>query len=84
MAKLSCNINSKEIEKLVSNSDSEEQCTLSLIHNMEQSDDIVTMNKVWHDRKSENRDMVTQFNISDSALNCTVYLMSYQTRFFII
>jgi hypothetical protein len=30
MAKLSCNINTNKIEKLVFNSDSEEQCTLNV------------------------------------------------------
>jgi hypothetical protein len=49
---------------------------------MEKSDNAVATNKAWYDRKSKKRDMVIQFNISHSAHNHAVYLMSYKTKFF--
>jgi hypothetical protein len=70
MAKLSCDINTNEV-KLVSNYDSEEQCT-SNVSDIEHSDDTVARNRVIQ-QKSENRD------ISDSILNPTMYLMPYNT-----
>jgi hypothetical protein len=83
MAKVSCNISANEIEYLIFNSDSEEQCT-SNVSNVEYSDDIVATNEAWNNRKNENRDTVIQLHISSSALNHVVYLMSHQTRFFIV
>jgi hypothetical protein len=83
MAKVSCNVSTNDIEDLVFSSDSEEQCT-SNVSAVEHSDDIVATNEAWNNRKNENRDTVIQLHISNRALNHVVYLMSYQTRFFII
>jgi hypothetical protein len=48
---------------------------MSLMENIVHNDDTVATKKTSHDRKSENWGTVIQFNISDSALNCAVYLM---------
>jgi hypothetical protein len=72
---------------MVFNSDCEEQCTsnVSDVHmTSEHSNYTVATNKVWHDRKEENNDIVIQFNVSDPAVNPVVHLMSYKIRLFII
>jgi hypothetical protein len=48
---------------------------MSLIWNIEYSNDVFTADRAWHSRKGENRYTVIQFDVSDSALNCVMYLV---------
>jgi hypothetical protein len=80
IAKLSHNISTKEVDEVVINSDAEEQCTS--VSDRGHTDTDTT--KEVQQKKSRNRDMLIQFNVSDSALNHVLYLISYQPRLFII
>lgn len=57
------------------NSESDKQCA-SNMSDIEHHDE-VTMNKVLQDKRSKNRDTVIKFNVSDSILIYTVYLISW-------
>jgi hypothetical protein len=72
MAKLSCNISTNKIEKLVSNSDSEEQC-ISNVSDIECAYDLseynsdIATNKARHKGKSKNRDTAGEISGSHSS-----------------
>jgi hypothetical protein len=44
------------------------------------SNDILPTNKLWHNRRGEDTDIVIQFSISNPALNLVVLLISYHVR----
>jgi hypothetical protein len=71
MAKLSHNAHTHNTEKLVFNSDSEEQCTSKVSDiklNTDHSDDTATINKLSHNKNCKERNTEVQLYISYPAL----------------